>query len=287
LGKEFTFAFHEGASSYVKASRTLHQKLDFKVNPILRIRYQTWDSLANIETWFSMPKPFQTAFGGEAICAPSFASRWRAVVAEQRDRLDQLGRIRKPGDLLAYLDQRVGGAWSLQAKEYAEIHDKLTKLSRGIDDIKKERHKLYHCRKQAGQKTQAVQRTMGEHFRADIFEKTPSAEALAKRQQFVVQLEELKSERESLETSMAELGNKEREAARSEAFMKVHKRRREIELESELKRLTLIREAVISSKGLENANRRPSAWWIPLVSPDGKWFEQIMETATCYWEPMN
>ena len=287
LGREFTFAFHDGASSYVKASRALHQKLDFKVNSILRIKYQTWDGLADIDTWFHLPKPFQTAFGGEEVCAPSFASRWRTVVSEQQDRLEQLGKIKKPGDLLAYLDQRVGGAWSSQAKEYTQIHATLAELSKTIESAKRERRELVAARHASGQKWQAVQTEMGDHFRATIFEKTPSAEDIEKRTQFSAQLDALRSERQALEVRYAELGNLEREAARSDAFMKVHKRRREIELESELKRLSLIREAVISSKGLENANRRPSAWWLPLVSPDGKWFEQIMATATCCWEPMN
>jgi hypothetical protein len=286
LGREFTFAFHEGASSYVKASRVLHQKLDFKVHSILRIRYQTWDALADIETWFNLPKPFQTAFGGEAICAPSFASRWRTVVAEEGDRLEQLGKIKKPGDLLAFLDSKIGGAWSSQAKEYDEIHGKLAELSQVIEAAKKERRELYNAWRATGQQWQVVQREMGDHFRETIFEKTPTAENLAKREAYAAQLEDIRDQRGVIEARYSELGTKEREAARSDAFVKVHKRRREIELESELKRLSLIREAVISSKGLENANRRPSAWWLPLVSPDGKWFERIMETATCYWEPM-
>jgi len=267
LGREFTFAFHEGASSYVKASRILHQKLDFNVHPILRIRYQTWDALADIETWFNLPKPFQSAFGGEAVCAPSFASRWRTVVAEQNDRLEQLGRIRKPGELLAFLDSKIGGAWSSQATEYIEIHGKLAILSQVIEEAKQERRKLHEARRATGQKWQCVQKEMGDHFRATIFEKNPSEADFAKRADYQVQLEHIRDEREAIDAEYVELGSKEREAARSDAFVKVHKRRREIELESELKRLSLVREAVISSKGLENANRRPSAWWLPGRSP--------------------
>lgn len=287
LGREFTFAFHEGASSYVKASRVLHQKLNFSVHPILRIRYQTWDSLESVENWFELPKPFQTAFGGESICAPSFASRWRAVIEEQKCRLDQLGKIRKPAELLSYLDQKVGGAWSLQAREYEAIHQQLTELSRAIETLKAKRRELHNAWKASGQKWQDIQRRMGHHFRAEIFEKTPTDAAQEARRQFQDQLADLNTWRGQLVVKIGELGDQERAASQSQVFLKVHKRRREIELESELKRLSLIREAIISSRGLESANRRPSAWWLPLVSPDGKWFEKIMETATCYWEPMN
>ena len=286
LGKEFTFAFHEGASSYVKASRVLHQKLNFAVNPILRIRYQTWDSLAGIENWFNLPKPLQAAFGGEAICAPSFASRWRAVVEEQKCRLEQLGRIRKPFELLSYLDEKVGGAWSLQANEYKEIHRQLSELSHAIEALKTERRRLHNAWRETGQQWQRIQREMGDHFRAEIFEKPVTSEVTERREEFNRQLHDLRVERDLLLAKIGELGDEERAATQSSEFVKVHKRRREIELEGELKRLAMIREAVISSRGLENANRRPSAWWLPLISPDGKWFEQVIETATCYWEPM-
>ena len=160
-------------------------------------------------------------------------------------------------------------------------------MSRAIGTLKASRRELYNARRETGQKSQAVQKGMGDHFHATIFEKTPSEIDLARRIEFSTQLEEVRDERDAIEARYAALGAKERGAARSDAFVKVHKRRREIELESELKRLSLIREAVISSKGLENANRRPSAWWLPLVSPDAQWFNQIMKTATCYWEPMN
>ncbi|MBS1726731.1 MAG: hypothetical protein JST51_08425 [Armatimonadetes bacterium] len=286
LGREFTFAFHEGASSYVRASRVLHNKLNFRVNPILRIRYQTWDSLASVENWFDLPKPFQAAFGSETICAPSFASRWRAVVGEQKSRIEQLGQIRKPGELLCYLDQKVGGAWSLQAQEYEAIHGQLSELSQEIESLKEKRRTLHNAWKADGQRWQEIQREMGDHFRAKIFEKIPDQSELDCRASFAAQLERLRKQREAYLHEIAMLGERERAASQSETFLKVHKRRREIEMESEFKRLSMIREATISSRGLESANRRPSAWWIPLVSPDGRWFRRIMETATCYWEPM-
>lgn len=286
LGREYTFAFHEGASNYVRASRVLHQKLDFRVNPILRIQYQTWDGLANVENWFSLPKPFQAAFGTETICAPSFASRWRSVVEDQKCRLEQLGKIRKPAELLNYLDQKVGGSWSLQFKEYQSIHGKLSEISRQIDDLKVKRRWLHNQWRELGQIWQQVQTEMGKHFRAHIFEQDATAEALAQRQIFVDQLHDLRVERDLLKAKISDLGDEERSIAQGQEFLRIHKRRREIELEAELKRLTMIREAVICSRGLENANRRPSAWWLPLVSPDGKWFKAISESATCYWEPM-
>lgn len=72
----------------------------------------------------------------------------------------------------------------------------------------------------------------------------------------------------------------------SEAIRKVHETRRNIELEIEFKRLKLVREAVICSSGLEKSGHRPSAWWFPMVSPDGSWFRETVRCATYYLEPL-
>jgi hypothetical protein len=287
LGAEFIFAFHEGASGYVKVSKKLHESLGHTVHPILRIRYHTWDSLAEVCNWLKLPTPFQHAFGSEDVCTPSFAARWRTVGDEQRSLLRRLSEIRKPLDLLQFIEGLVGGAWKTQAAEYSNLYEYLGALSQSVTHFKTERHAAYARLKSIRREWQAVQLDMGAHFRKEIFEKTPSAEALSARSRFQEQLAALGNERESLREKLMQLGQQQRQAAQSDEVTKAHRRRREIELEAELKRLRLIREATISSEGLENANRRPSGWWIPLVSPDGAWFRQISKTAECYWEPMS
>ena len=52
-----------------------------------------------------------------------------------------------------------------------------------------------------------------------------------------------------------------------------------LEYEAELERLRRVRDAISVSEGLRYTNYRPTAWWLPLVSPDGKWFEQLAKTA--------
>ena len=89
-----------------------------------------------------------------------------------------------------------------------------------------------------------------------------------------------------LQSKMHGLRRKQNELVRDESVRRVHQRRREIEMEAELRRLRLIREAIIASKGLENANRRPSAWWFRMVCPDGLWFRETVETADYYLEPL-
>ncbi|MDQ3814347.1 MAG: hypothetical protein M3347_10400, partial [Armatimonadota bacterium] len=49
--------------------------------------------------------------------------------------------------------------------------------------------------------------------------------------------------------------------------------------EAQLERLRRTRDAITVSHGLRYTNSRPTAWWLPLVSPDGHWFDRLARTA--------
>jgi hypothetical protein len=53
----------------------------------------------------------------------------------------------------------------------------------------------------------------------------------------------------------------------------------QLEYDSELERLHLVRDALLVSGGLRYTNLRPTAWWLPLVSPDGTWFKALAQSA--------
>lgn len=55
--------------------------------------------------------------------------------------------------------------------------------------------------------------------------------------------------------------------------------RSSLRYEAELERLRRTRDAMMVSDGLRYTNYRPTAWWFPLVSPDGRWFDRLVETA--------
>ena len=291
LASEFVFVFHEGASSYVKHSRTMHQILakegfPLKLNPILRVRYSVWDALQVSCSWLHLPEPFQGPFGAEEMCAPSFASRWQAVGAEQSQLLDKLGQLRSPIDLIRFLESSVGGSWSCLATEYEELHGELEKLKDRVDAFATARRKLYTEVKSLKAQRVELERSKGEHFRSKIFEREPSKEAMAKRAEFDEKIERTIQGIEGCRHQIRDLMRHQRVVAQEPEVLKIHERRRSIELEAELKRLRLIRNAVISSKGLSQANRRPSAWWFPLACPDGLWFRETVDSARCYLEPL-
>ena len=133
---------------------------------------------------------------------------------------------------------------------------------------------------------QKVQSAKGEHFRAFIFEQEAGTDKVEERAMFDRQLENLETKKKTERILRSELGTKMQAIVKQDGLVRLQERRAEIELEAELKRLKMIREALVAAKGLRNADRRPSAWWIPMVSPDGSWFREISRTAECYWEPM-
>ncbi|MCC7231121.1 MAG: hypothetical protein IT203_12070, partial [Fimbriimonadaceae bacterium] len=148
LAREFVFVFHEGASSYVKSSRQLHQNLGavghpLDLNPILRVRYHAWDALQVSCSWLHLPEPLQHPFGTEELCAPSFAQRWRQVSDEQNAIVEELGRMRRPIDLIRFLETHVGGAWDCLASEYESVHNQMEALRDKIDALTAERHACY------------------------------------------------------------------------------------------------------------------------------------------------
>ena len=61
---------------------------------------------------------------------------------------------------------------------------------------------------------------------------------------------------------------------------------RRLEGEAELERLRLVRNAILVGGVLSYTANRPTAWWFPMVSPDGQWFAQLVERAVARIEPL-
>ncbi len=292
LAPEFVFVFHEGASAYVKHSRKMHQILAEKgyplhMNPILRVRYDAWAALKVCCSWFKLPEPFQQAFGTEELCAPSFSARWKEVAHEQDALLGTLSKLRRPIELIQFLETSQGGSWNKLANEYEGLHGKLVELQNALQEIKTRRYALYDELRQLRKARVEAESAKGDHFRQFIFEKDPSAEALAERNRLSQAVDALIHKSVERMNEMVELRHEQNKLVQDEEILRIHERRRSIELEAELKRLTLIRKAIISSKGLSRANLRPSAWWFRLVCPDGLWFRETINTAECYLEPLS
>jgi hypothetical protein len=292
LAREFVFVFHEKASGYVKNSRVFHQLLaertGFKLslNPILRVRYDTWRALQVCCSWLRLPEPLQKPFGTEEVCAPSFANRRPEVALEQAAMLEELKKLRRPIDLLRFLARETAGSWIKLAEEYEGLYTRLAALDVCLKELQVERDGLYAEIRGLGQKRGEAERAKGAHFRARFFERPAGPEDVAERERLEAVVEAAIQAVGEAKGRLRHLRKRQFELTDDPEIRRIHDRRKAIELEAELKRARLIRAAVISSQGLQNATVRPSAWWFPLVCPDGLWFRETVETAECYLEPL-
>lgn len=289
LATEFVFVFHEGASSYVTNSKQFHLRMrglgfTSKLNPIFRVRYSTWASLDNVNAWFKLPTVLQAAFGSEEVCAPSFASRWRQVQNDQEQHLQQIANIRRPLEWFRFLQQTVGGAWESLGRDYQELNKQLVTLTSSLDSRKKERQDMLRDMRELTQQRQELEKAKGDHFRAFLYEKEPTTADLEKRKELTERIESIQNELRVKKGNLKQSVADQHQLMRSEDIKELHKRRGTLELEAEFKRLKLIRNALISSQGLRQANRRPSGWWFPLVSSDGRWINQTLASAKAYLE---
>ena len=292
LGTEFVFAFHEGASSYVKVSRTMHARLrettgwEAAVHPILRVRYATWDALRPVHAWFRLPTVMQRAFGTEELPAGSFAERWRSVGDEQEALLTELGRCPKSNCLIKMLDRRLGGSWQRLSEEYVGLNGALEALEAELAALDEERDGAYARLRECRRARVQAEWAKGEHWRAEVFDRSPSEEALRERAWLAEAVEAAIHATAGAEAALHAVRSRQASLVRGEDVQRARARRREIELEAELKRARLVREAVVSSRGLRAAERRPSAWWMRVVSPEGAWFRETIRTAQAWLEPL-
>lgn len=291
LSREFVFVFHEGASSYVTRSRAFHRRLaeaghPLDLRPILRVAYDSWDRLSECNVWLRLPKDFHHPFGGEELAAKSFAHRWRSVGEEQEELLQSLHNLRRPLDLIEFLARSGLGCWDSLASEYRAIHRELESLQAQIGEIKQAKALVNDEWRAAKRHRLEAERRKGEHWRAAIFEKDATEADWEERRRLDAEVHRAMSEASEARRRWIELQDRQDSLVKSEAVMALHERRRAIELEAELKRLKLARQAVIVARGLPRAARRPSAWWFPLVCPKGTWFSQTTCKAKYYLEPL-
>lgn len=292
LAREHTFLFHEGASSYVRHSRTMHQILarhgyPLELSPILRVRYDAWSSLHVCCSWLRLPEILSGPFGTEELNGASFAARWKEVANQQDRLLQKLGNLKRPVELIAYLDKILAGAWHSLAEEYDGLRSRLDQLQAQLGDIKQQRRAYYIRLRELKQERIHAEVAKGRHWREAIFEKDPSEADHAERLRLTEAVEEVIAERHAIEAHVHELRRRQSELVRDPEVRRVHERRQSIELEAELKRLRLIRQAVTASRGLPHSNLRPSAWWFRLLCPSGLWFRETIDTAQYYLEPLN
>lgn len=291
LATEFIFVFHEGASGYIHRSRTFHQNLrglgcSLQFNPILRVKYDTWTGLEDCNVYLKLPQPFRRPFGSEELSAKTLGVRWRWVAEAQRALLEELTAIRRPVELIRFLSQKFSQSWQELERRYDTVHCRSEELHAEVDALRAQKHAALAEWRAAKAHRAELERAMGEHWRAKIFEKSPSEADHAERAEFRAKIEAAKRATRDALSRWSALQSEQDTLVQSEEVVALHRTRRDLELEAEIERVRLIREAVTVSEGLKKAAYRPSAWWFGVVCSDGDWFRATVNQAQYYLEPL-
>ena len=284
LSREFVFVFHSGASMYVKQSRRLHDGLrelgwTEPFNPILRVSYSPWDALGASCSWLKLPGPLARAFCTDELCSPSFSGRWREVSRQQQAVLDELSALRGPIELIRYLANQIPGAWETLQNDHERAHGRMEKLNGELNAIRAQKREVAQRQYQLRKQRNELEHEKGRHWRAFLFDNEPTPDAILERQKLVAQIDATVAEITEVKRQWHALQLQQDMLVASPDVLEAQRTYRNIELEAELKRASLIRDAVIVTRGLKRAGLRPAAWWFPLVCPDGTWFRQTMKDA--------
>lgn len=287
LAQEHIFVFNEEGSAYVHRTRRMNDYMrrhgvDLRVHPILRLHYQTWDSLEVGQATLTLPDHLAATFGQRQITTRDFSQSWQTVCREQQDLLDTLRRITKPRDMLRFLAERQGGAWSDLLDRYEQAKQALVELRSQALVYQNQVEGLYRDLKRIKSAIRDTERAKGDHFRATV-EWTPEEEDC--RAAFDARIRQLLQERRSTLQQIQTLKSLRLGLERGAAS---EHRRAIIEIEAQIgaERLRLVRNAILTSTSLLHTNHRPTAWWLPMVDPSGRWFQRIAETAEVYTEPL-
>ncbi len=289
LAQEFIFVFNEEGSNYVHRTRQMNDTLvqsgiSLDMRPILRMRYETWDALAVAGATLRLPEHLAATFGQKLITAPDFANSWRGVVDEQRQLCQTSASLRRPRALLRYLEDRDPvGDWEalLDRYETCKANQKSLRAQAETihDQIKGHYTELARIRIERAE----VQQQMGSHFRATLEWTDAESEF---RSAMVRKIAVLDNEAQKRRSEVRVLKASARTIETCDKAVAIRSQLREIEQLADHARLNLVRNALLTIDGLTHTNRRPTAWWFPMVDGTGKWFEKVVATTQLYTQPL-
>jgi len=288
LASEFIFVFNEEGSAYVSRTRAMNDRLaaaglDLQLHPILRVHYQTWDAAGNVRTMVSVPDPMSGPFRSAALSLAELSKRWRHVVAEQEALLSELAVIRSPRKLLAYLVRRSPGEWTDAARRYSRLTQEIVKARHELGRLDTEAAAMRDSLTTVRRRLLASEAARGNHFRS-VARWTDEEEA--RREEYGAAIQAALTKMRALLKRMAALRRRRLAMGRGEPLNALRHERKMIEQEAQRARLELVRNAILTTRGLTHADHRPSAWWLPVVDPSGGWFRAVVETARLYVQPL-
>ena len=289
LAQEFIFVFNEEGSLYVTRTRQMNdmlaaQGVALDMRPILRMRYHTWDALGAAKSTLRPAPHLAATFGQATITAPDFAAQWRQVLEDQRSLCRHIATLRKPLELLIFLQTHdAGGPWEERLRAYQAARHSLRVAREKTEALHWHARALYGAVTQLAQRANTAQHDKGAHFRG-VSEWTPNE--IARRAAYDGELKAIRLQTRILRNEIANVKRKRLALERDEETTRLRGIIADIEHEAEAARLRLTRNALLTIEGLAHTNHRPSVWWLPLLDPSGDWFRRIADTTELYTEPL-
>jgi len=308
---EFVMVVNDSASAYIPRTRHMlnlmrEAGIPLSLHPLLRIHLDTWGSLRACDAEFHLPEHLAQAFGKETVTGVEFARGWQRAVRNQSRLCRKLSRILSPCELVRYLGDEEHEDWFVKLNQCMKANEFLLEVQRRVDDLRRRilalraredevqvaikalearRGKLNRGRLRPLKRKlngacgnlspSALKRLRAEHARAEREGKALLA-ALAIKQK----------ERRQLRAQRRQIGRELRATERGPEANAARRTLHTVHRAGEKARLRLTRNAILASEGLERANLRPAAWWMPAVDPSGRWFERIRESARFRLEPL-
>ena len=305
LSAEFVMVFAETGSAYLPRTQQMlaamrESGVRVRVNPLLRMRLRTWDSLSVCGAALRMPEHLAQAFGKPVLDCKEFSRRWRSAVKEQQRLLRELKGVAGACDLVRYLADDQHAAWFRRLRQCAAANALLLKIQRRADALRHKAQDLRAREDSAVAEIRMLETRRGAMSRERIrplkrkLADLPAHAAAGERARLGAEYAE--AEREggalllSLEAKQKELSRlREKRGEIALRLLALERGRKAasarrllltVERAAETARLQLVRNALLASEGLPHADLRPSAWWFPALDPTGRWFQRVRRTAT-------
>ena len=314
LGAEFIMVLNETASAYVWRTERMtalmcQQGMCLSLYPILRLRYPTWSAFGSAKVDVDLPEHLSFAFGKPRVSSAEFAERWVSVCDAQEALLRQLAQATGLGDLLALLCEVDPLSCEAQLAEFERVQDELLALCGQIERLKQQTQELYAELQALRRQCEDLAREKGQDYRVRVAPlkerlwqiltsgKGDGAEAEElrrllrdeeeRRAEYDRRWDALRQRVREVQARIASTRAERRAVETGEQMRSVRRRRLEVIEAAQRAKLELVRNAFLACYGLRQTNYRPSAWWIPVLSPDGEWFRAIAEGTEAYLEPLS
>jgi len=300
LSAEFIVVFHESASGYTDRTLAMNNEIraagvEVVLNPIVRLQYQTWDSLASVHgPKFMLPSHLASTFetAGNPLPVSEFAKKWRQTVASQQAELTNLSTLRSQRHLLSYLIKAKDS--TLWASRLAEFEESIHTIASNYAATAKYQSAFKEIRnviQQLKTARQSLETLSGDHFRnrvrplreaAATGDQDAQAELLVaeheRRVVFIEALHELSIKKRFLKARLKAAMADKRAAERTPEVQSASEKIASIVKEANLAKLSIARDGYLTVHGLPHTNSRPTAWWLPMVDSTGAWFDNITDS---------